>query len=87
MNRLLAITALVLGVFFAGTATAQTEPPQPEPEARTVDEHACEQTDPMWTEAPPPARPGLPHDQGHQHEDEALGCHHATGTEDPNPNP
>lgn len=82
MKRILAIMALVSGVFLPGTATAQ-----PQTEARSVNENACERTDPLWAEAPGSARPGLPHDQGHMHEGEELGCHHATGTEDPNPNP
>ena len=80
MKKILAIMALVLGMFFPGSAAAQ-----PEVEVRPVDERACEQTDPRWTDAPAPARPGLPHDQGHGHGE--FGCHHATGTEDPNPNP
>ena len=80
MKRFLAIMALVLGVFFPGSAVAQ-----PEVKVRPVDEHACEQTDPIWARAPGSARPGLPHDQGHGHGE--FGCHHATGTEDPNPNP
>ncbi len=82
MKKILAIMALALGVLFAGSAAAQ-----PSVEVRPVNENACEQTDPMWAGAPGPARPGLPHDQGHGHGDEEFGCHHATGTEDPNPNP
>ena len=78
MKKILAIMALALGVFVPGSAAAQ-----PATEARPVNENACQQTDPLWTSAPPPARPGIPHDQGHAHGDEDLGCHHATGTEDP----
>ena len=80
MKKIVAIMALALGLFFGGSAAAQ-----PEVEVRSVDDNACEQTDPMWADAPGPARPGLPHDQGHGHGQ--FGCHHATGTEDPNPNP
>jgi hypothetical protein len=79
MKRILATVALTLapGVLFAGNAAGQ-----PEATARPVNENACERTDPLWGEAPRDARPGLPHDQGHGH-----GCHHATGTDDPSPNP
>ncbi len=80
MRKLLVIIVVAFGVFLGGDATAQ-----PSVEVRPVDENACEQTDPMWAEAPAPARPGLPHDQGHGHGE--FGCHHATGSEDPNPNP
>jgi hypothetical protein len=86
MKRILGISALALGVFFAGSAAAEPQGP-PGFEARPVNENACEHTDPLWTDAPGSARAGLPHDQGHVHEGEELGCHHATGTEDPNPNP
>jgi hypothetical protein len=79
MKKILAIMALVLGVSFPGSATAQ-----PEAEARPVNENACEQTEPVFDDAPESAQPGLPHDEGHLH---SGGCHHATGTEDPNPNP
>ena len=79
MKRIFAMMALVLVVFFPGSAAAQ-----PETQARPVNENACEQTDALWADAPGAARPGLPHDQGHLH---GAGCHHATGTEDPNPNP
>lgn len=84
MKKTLASVALALGMLsFAGTAAAQ-----PEAEARPVNENACEQTEPMWADAPGPARPGIPHDQGHLHQGTGeLDCHHATGTEDPNPNP
>jgi hypothetical protein len=85
MKKILAIMALVLGAFFsAGSAAAQ-----PAADARPVNDNACERTDPMWADAPGPARPGLPHDQGHVHHEtgEDLDCHHAIGTEDPNPNP
>jgi len=82
MKKVLAVMAFVLGVLVPGSATAQ-----PATEARPVNENACERTDPLWASAPPSARPGLPHDQGHVHDGEQLGCHHATGTEDPNPNP
>ena len=75
MKKILAIMALTLSVFFGGSAAAE-----PEVVVRPVDENACEQTDPLWTDAPTAARPGLPHDQGHLH---GAGCHHATGTEDP----
>ena len=81
MKKILAVMALALGVFlFGGSAAAQ-----PEVEVRPVNENACEQTDPLWAGLPSSARPGLPHNQGHGHGQ--LGCHHATGTEDPNPNP
>ncbi len=80
MKKLLAITALALSMLFGGTAAAD-----PDVEVRSVDENACEQTDPMWSDAPAPARPGIPHDQGHGHGE--FGCHHATGTEDPSRNP
>lgn len=80
MKKILATMALVLGVFLPGGAAAQ-----PEVEVRPVNENACEQTDPMWAGTPGSARPGLPHDQGHGHGE--FGCHHATGTEDPTPNP
>ena len=79
MKKTLAIMALVLGVSFPGSAAAQ-----PEVEVRPVDESACEQTDPTWGDAPGSAQAGLPHDQGHGHGE--FGCHHATGTPDPNPN-
>ena len=75
MKKVLAITALALGVFVPGSAAAE-----PATEARPVNESACEQTDPLWADAPASARPGLPHDQDHLH---GVGCHHATGTEDP----
>ena len=75
MRRIFSIMALALVVFVPGSAAAQ-----PATEARPVNENACEQTDPLWADAPGSARPGLPHDQGHLH---AGGCHHATGTEDP----
>ncbi|MFN2557775.1 MAG: hypothetical protein ABR592_13090, partial [Nitriliruptorales bacterium] len=75
MKKILAIMALALSLFFGGSAAAD-----PEVEVRPVDENACEQTDPMWADAPGPARPGLPHDQAHG--DPNFGCHHATGTED-----
>ena len=75
MRRILATIVLALGVFVPGSAVAQ-----PATEARPVNENACEQTDPLWADAPGPARPGLPHDQGHLH---GVDCHHATGTEDP----
>ena len=78
MKKVVAIMALAVGVFFPGSATAQ-----PEVEVRPVNESACAQTDPMWADAQGSARPGLPHDQGHGHEGEEFGCHHATGTEDP----
>ncbi len=81
MKKGLAIMAFVLGAFFPGSAIAQ-----PETEARPVNENACQQTEALWADVPGSARPGLPHDQGHLHEGEG-GCHHATGTEDPNPNP
>ncbi len=80
MRKLLAIMALALGVFSGGSAAAQ-----PAVEVRPVNENACEQTDPRWGDAPESARAGLPHDQGHGHGE--FGCHHATGTPDPNPNP
>lgn len=84
MKKIPAILALVLGVFLAGSAAAQ-----PAVEPRPVDENACEQTEPLWATAPGPAQPGVPHDQGHTHQvsGEELGCHHATGTADPSPNP
>lgn len=75
MRKRLAIMALALGLFVPGSAAAQ-----PATEARPVNENACEQTDPLLADAPAPARPGIPHDQGHLH---GGGCHHATGTEDP----
>ena len=80
MKKILAIMALAQGLVFAGEAAAQ-----PEVRARPVNENACQRTDPVWAGAPGSARPGLPHDQGHVHEGEELGCHHAVGTEDPNP--
>jgi hypothetical protein len=85
MKKILAIMALVGGVSFsAGSAAAQ-----PAVDARPVNEKACEQTDPLWAGAPRPAQPGLPHEQDHVHHltGKALDCHHAIGTEDPNPNP
>ncbi len=84
MKKIVAIMVVALGVFFGGSAAAQ-----PEVEPRPVDENACEQTDPLWTDAPRPAQLGIPHIQGHVHQGtgEVLGCHHAIGTEDPNPNP
>ncbi len=80
MKRVLAIVALAGSVLLPGSASAE-----PEVQAHSVNENACQQTDPLWAGAPGSARPGLPHDQGHDHEGEELGCHHATGTEDPNP--
>ena len=84
MKKTVAVMIVALGVFFGGSAAAE-----PAVEPRPVDERACEQTDPLWADAPGPARLGLPHDQGHEHQEtgEELDCHHATGTEDPNPNP
>ena len=83
MKRFLAILALALGMFLPGSAVAQ-----PAADAGPVNEHACEQTDPRWADAPAPARLGIPHVQGHVHQvtGEELDCHHAIGTEDPNPN-
>ena len=78
MRKTLAILALALGVFVPGSAAAQ-----PATEARPVNENACERTDPLWADVPASARPGVPHDQGHLHGGEEIGCHHATGTEDP----
>jgi hypothetical protein len=93
MKKVLAIVALALSVFFGGSAAAQPEPPhQPEAEGRTVNQNACDQTNPggegVYEEAPPPAQLGIPHDEGHTHHEtgEELGCHHATGTFDPRPN-
>ncbi|HWC11206.1 MAG TPA: hypothetical protein VG455_08285 [Acidimicrobiales bacterium] len=85
MKKVLAIMALVSSLFFfVGSAAAQ-----PAADAGPVNENACEQTDPRWADAPAPARLGIPHVQGHVHQGtgEVLGCHHAIGTEDPNPNP
>ncbi len=84
MKKMLAIVVVALGVSFGGSAAAD-----PEVVVRPVDERACAQTDPKWSDVPGPARPGIPHDRGHKHEGtgEEFGCHHATGTEDPNPNP
>jgi hypothetical protein len=82
MKKTLSIAALALSMFFAGTAAAQTEPPQPEPDAQPVDEQACnEATQEARDETPPPSHPGIPHTH------EGGECHHAIGTEDPNPNP
>ena len=83
MKKILAIMALILGVFLPGSAAAQ-----PAADARPVNESACEQTDPLWGDVPGPARASVPHDQGHVHHvtEEELDCHHAIGTEDPNPN-
>ena len=50
MRRILAITALALGVFVPGTAA------EPETEARLVNDDACEQTDPLLVETPGSAR-------------------------------
>jgi hypothetical protein len=85
MKKIVAIMALVLGVFFFGGSAAA----QPAADAGLVNESACEQTDPLWADVPPPAQLGVPHVQGHRHQGtgEVLGCHHAIGTEDPNPNP
>ncbi len=84
IKKILAIMALVLGVFLGGSAAAQ-----PTVEPRPVDERACAQTEGRWQDVPGPAQPGLPHDQDHEHHEtgEELECHHAIGTEDPNPNP
>ena len=80
MKKIVAMMVMALGLFFGGSAAAE-----PDIEVRPVDENACEQTDPMWGDAPGSAQAGLPHDQGHGHGE--FGCHHATGTEDPSPNP
>ncbi len=75
MKKIVAIMALALGGFVPGNAAAQ-----PSMESRSVNQNACERTDQVWTSAPGSARAGIPHDQGH-----GDGCHHAIGTQDPQP--